>query len=142
MITKMKTVFLLAMALLLCSCANIDEQIIGESKVGQASLRSVQTRVYETTNQREIVKSVISSLQDLDFVVDKADATLGTVSATRLSHNQTTTITVSVRSHGKKSAAVRANVRYGLMAVENPKIYQDFFTVLSKNLFLDAHSID
>jgi 16S rRNA G527 N7-methylase RsmG len=80
-------------------------------------------------------------LQDLGFVVDKADEVLGSVSATKLDGYQLR-ITVTVRPRGQTQLLVRANAQYNLTAVEDPEIYQDFFTSLGKSMFLTAHNVD
>ena len=84
---------------------------------------------------------MISTLQDLSFVVDKADLELGTVSATKLSGYQLR-MTVTVRPRGTNQMLVRANAQYMDKAVEDPKPYQDFFTALEKSMFLTAHQVD
>jgi hypothetical protein len=83
---------------------------------------------------------VIATLQDLGFVIDRADATLGSVSATKLDSNLLK-ITVSVRPRANQML-VRANAQYNLTPVEDPKPYQDFFTSLSKSLFLQAQNVE
>jgi hypothetical protein len=37
---------------------------------------------------------------------------------------------------------VRANAYYNVDPIEDPATYQDFFTSLSKALFLTAHEVD
>jgi hypothetical protein len=37
---------------------------------------------------------------------------------------------------------VRANAQFNDKAVEEPKLYQDFFVVLEKALFLTAYQVD
>ena len=85
--------------------------------------------------------SVIATLQDLSFVLDKADLDLGVVSATKLSGYQMR-ITVIVRPRGSSQLIVRANAQIDEHAVVDPKPYQDFFTALEKAMFLTAHEVD
>jgi hypothetical protein len=80
-------------------------------------------------------------LQDLGFVVDKADLDLGALSATKLSGNQRR-ITVIVRPRGSSQLIVQANAQIDDHAVVDPKPYQDFFTALEKSMFLTAHEVD
>ena len=87
------------------------------------------------------MRTVIATLQDLSFVVDKADLDLGTVSATKLSGYQLR-MTVTVRGRGESQMLVRANAQFMDKAVEEPKPYQDFFTALEKSMFLTAHQVD
>ncbi len=88
-----------------------------------------------------VVRNVVASLQDLNFVIDKADADLGTVTATKLSGYQIR-MTVTVRPKGDTQMVVRANGQYNNKVILDPVMYQDFFAVLQKSLFLTANSID
>jgi len=121
-------------------CAPSTEAVLqaGESAV---ALRSFQQRAFDTTDLEKTLRSVIATLQDLSFVVDKADLDLGMVSATKLSGYQLR-ITVTVRPRGDTQMLVRANAQYMDKAVEDPKPYQDFFTALEKSMFLTAHQVD
>jgi hypothetical protein len=80
-------------------------------------------------------------MQDLGFVIDKADETLGTISGTKLD-GYALRLTVSVRSKGESQLVVRANAQYNITAVEDPIPYQNFFTSLEKAMFLTAHAIE
>jgi hypothetical protein len=84
-------------------------------------------------------RAIISTLQDLGFVIDRADYTLGVVSATKLNVYQLK-MTVSTRPRGKEQTLVRANAQFNIQPVEDPKPYQDFFASLEKSLFLTAHA--
>ena len=88
------------------------------------------------------MQTVISTMQDLDFVIDKADFMLGTVTGTKYLGNAVVEMTVTVRPRGEKQLLVRANAQYGINSVEDPETYQDFFTALEKALFLTAHQVD
>jgi len=116
-------------------------QAVMETSQSAVALRSFQQRAFDTTDKAETMRSVIATLQDLSFVVDKADLELGTVSATKLSGYQLR-ITVTVRPRGTTQMLVRANAQYMDKAVEDPKPYQDFFTALEKSMFLTAHQVD
>lgn len=124
----------------LAGCA-VSNNAVLESKDSAVQLRSFQTRAFDTTDKIKTLRTIIATLQDLGFVVDKADATLGSVSATRLSGYELR-ITVTVRPRGKTQLLVRANAQYQDRAVENPKPYQDFFTALEKSMFLAAQQVD
>ncbi len=110
----------------------------GQSAV---ALRSFQQRAFDTADVEKTLRTVIATLQDLSFVVDKADLDLGTVSATKLSGYQLR-MTVTVRARGTTQVLVRANAQYMDKAVEDPKPYQDFFVALEKAMFLTAHQVD
>ena len=104
-------------------------------------LRSYQSRVFETADRRQTLRTVIATLQDLDFVIDKADATLGSISATKLAGYRMR-ITVTVRPRGTAALLVRANAQHELSAVEDPEPYQNFFAALEKTMFLTAQAVD
>lgn len=121
-------------------CAPSTEAIM-ETGQSAVQLRSFQQRAFDTPDVEKTLRTVIATLQDLSFVVDKADLELGTVSATKLSGYQLR-ITVTVRARGTSQVLVRANAQYMDKAVEDPKPYQDFFTALEKSMFLTAHQVD
>lgn len=131
---------LIVLSLLIIGCQNSRKQLLATAE-SQVKLRSIQTRAFDTTDRNKTLRTVIATLQDLAFVVDRADETLGTVSATKLD-GYSLRITVSVRPRGKTQLLVRANAQFNLTAVEDPAIYQDFFTSLGKSMFLSAHSVD
>jgi hypothetical protein len=136
--------FVALLALVSCTtlvgCAPSTKAVL-ETNQSAVQLRSFQQRAFDTTDKEKTMRSVIATLQDLSFVVDKADLELGTVSATKLSGYQLR-ITVTVRPRGDTQMLVRANAQYMDKAVEDPKPYQDFFTALEKSMFLTAHQVD
>lgn len=109
--------------------------------MSQVQLRQIQSRAFDTTNRTKMLRTIISTLQDLGFVIDKADDELGTVSATKLNGYQLR-MTVTVRLKGEKQLLVRANAQYMVTTVEDPLPYQQFFTSLEKAMFLTAHQVE
>ena len=120
-------------------CAPTSQEIL-DSDESQVALRGIQTRAFDTTDKRKMLRTVITTLQDLGFVIDKADNVLGTVSATKLD-GYGLRITVTVRPRGQTQLLVRASAQYQLQRVEDPEPYQNFFAALSKAMFLEAHSV-
>ena len=123
-----------------CNTTNSNQQEIlaGGSQV---ELRSYQTRTYDTDDKIRVLRAVVSTLQDLGFVLDKADDVIGIVSATKLDRASNyqvykLSMSISVRPSGQQMT-VRANAQFNLTAIEDPGPYQDFFTSLDKGLFLD-----
>jgi starvation-inducible outer membrane lipoprotein len=131
--------WLLLQALMIAGCATTDSQIAGSGS--QVEIRQIQTREYDTLNKAMTLRSVIATLQDLSFVIDKADATLGTVTATRYDR-YVMRMTVTVREKDGERIAVRANARINEDAVTDPKTYQDFFVALDKAMFLTLNKVD
>ena len=50
----------------------------------QVQLRSYQSRTFPGNDREKALRGVIGTMQDLGFVIDKADAVLGTVTGTKL----------------------------------------------------------
>lgn len=126
--------------LLLGGCAQRQREIF-ETSESQLALRSMQTRVFDTDDKNTMLRTVIATLQDLGFVVNEADADLGTVTATKRS-GYALKVTVSVRPKGKTQMIVRASAQYNIYIVEDPEPYQKFFAALSKAAFLEANQIE
>jgi len=127
-------------AALMFGCVSSIDQVM-KTDQSAVQLRSYQERAFDTADKEQTMRSVIATLQDLSFVLDKADLDLGIVSATKLSGYQLR-VTVTVRPRGSSQMLVRANAQQGEMAVEDPKPYQDFFTALEKSMFLTAHEVE
>lgn len=133
------TVVLLA---ILQGCASVNEQVLDTSETQtQLQMRQVQSRTFETNDKERTMRAVIATLQDLGFVLDKADLTLGTISATKLD-GYAMRMTVSVRPKGEGKMVVRANAQMNTTPVTAPAPYQSFFRALERSMFLSAHSVD
>lgn len=113
-----------------------------ETNESQVKLRSMQTRAFDTADKKKMMQTVISTMQDLDFVIDKADLMLGSVTGSKFVNQAIVTMTVTVRPRGEKQLLVRVNAQYGIQSVEDPATYQDFFIALEKSLFLTAQQVD
>lgn len=125
----------------LAACQTDSRQQVLATSASQVQLRGIQSRAFDTTDQVKTLRTVIATLQDLGFVIDRADATLGTVSGTKLQGYQLR-ISVSVRPRGQTQTLVRANAEYNLSAVEDPLPYQQFFAGLERAMFLTAQQVD
>ena len=126
-------------AIALLGCATPTRQL-AKMDTSQLNLRSMQTRAFDTTDKKKALRSVISALQDFDFLIDEINQDLGLVSATR--GFDRLQITVTVRLNGETQVLVRANMEYNRKGVEDPSAYQSFFTHLEKSMFLTAHEVD
>ncbi len=137
----MKPLFpvILVCASLLSGCATTNQRVLDLGDETQLQKRSYQSRIFETADKEKVLRAIISTLQDLGFVIDRADLMLGTISATKQDRNQIR-ITVSVRPKGNDRMLVRANAQLNISPIEDPKQYQDFFSSLEKSLFLTAHA--
>ena len=137
--TMRQLITFLCTGVLLCGCATSQNQLLQAGD--QLKLRSIQTKAFDTTDSVKTQRVILATLQDLGFVIDKADKELGSISATKLD-GFNLKMTVSVRPKGETQLLVRANAQYQLKAVEDPQPYQNFFAALSKALFLEAHQVE
>ena len=138
---------MLVMLLLLAGCAAPTASVTAGGN--QAELRQMQTREYQQLDRRSAMRSVIATLQDLGFVIDRAEYELGLMTATRYEERtgpragqHIVRVTVTVTERAEQRLTVRANARYGETAIEDPEAYQDFFAALDKSLFLTANRVD
>jgi hypothetical protein len=137
----------LAICMLLSGCVTGAREAIFEPG-GALAARSYQTRTLETGDANAAMRAVISTLQDLGFVIDRADAALGSVSATKLERYQVR-ITVTVRPGAAGRLLVRATADYSepqlgrtAVAIDDPLAYQDFFQALDRSVFFAAQKTE
>ncbi len=131
------------------ACASSKEHLLKMDE-SQVEMRSMQTRAFDTTDKEGMLRTVISTLQDLGYIVNEANEVIGTVSArtTDIKYKLFSKkklpllITVTVRPRGETQLLVRANAQFDDKAVKNPLVYQNFFNVLEKSIYLSAHEVD
>jgi hypothetical protein len=135
-----KIIILSSLILFLSSCASTSATIL-ETDESALKLRSIQSRIFDTTDKETTMRTIIATMQDLSFVINKADLSLGSVSGTKLKGYKLD-LTVSVMKRGDKQIVVRANASLGINPVVEPEPYQDFFISLEKAMFLEAQKIN
>lgn len=134
----MKKIFsALVIIVLLTGCSSMHQGVL-ETSQSQVQMRNYQSRSFDTSDRALVLRSVISTMQDLGFIIERADEKLGTISGT--SFINSSKLTVSVRTIGKK-VVVRANAQAGLNAIEDPVPYQNFFDSLGQSLFLENNKV-
>lgn len=146
MISNRITLYLVLVVLgLTAACATTQDRLL-EMSTGQVELRSVQTRAFDTSDRLLTLRAVVATLQDLGFMIERADATIGVVSAVknemRLGAFSPLKITVAVRAKGERQMLVRASAEFRSAMVTDPKPYQNFFGALEKAMFLAAQNVD
>jgi hypothetical protein len=105
----------------------------------QMKIRSVQTRAFEVKDRQMAIRGVIAVLQDLGFVVERANESLGLVTAARFAEPNfydVVSVTVTVRQETDGRMMIRANAIYNNKPIEDPKVYQNFFAALERSLFI------
>jgi hypothetical protein len=55
---------------MVAGCATQNQHVMESGSA--VELRSFQTRTFDTTDKKEMMNAVIATLQDLDFIIDKA----------------------------------------------------------------------
>ncbi|ARJ56714.1 hypothetical protein [Campylobacter cuniculorum] len=131
--------------LIMTGCMANSKQMIIEN-TQQLEVRSYQTKTYETS-KNIAARACVAALQDLSFIIDKADMETGTLSATKLDKNANLKMTIVVRANGTKQAIVRANAQFSSSmqmpaSVDDPEVYQRFFEVLDKAIFFEEKGIN
>lgn len=128
---------------ILCTgCETTADRVLDNGDQTQLQKRSYQSRSFDTSDKAKVMNATIATLQDFGFIINKADFTLGSVSASRFQNSGNIVMTVVARSRGAKQIVVRTNAQFGLKPIEDPKLYQDFYSALSKSLFLQANNVD
>jgi len=104
----------------------------------QMKIRSYQTRVFDLSDQQKALRAVVSALMDLGFIVERVNVPMGLVTAAKFAgtgHSGFIEATVMVKPKGDNQIEIRANAIFNTKPVEDPKVYQNFFTTLQKSLF-------
>jgi hypothetical protein len=105
----------------------------------QMKIRSVQTRTFDVKDRQLAMRGVIAALQDLGFIIERANEPLGLVTAARFAepnYYDIVGVTVTVRQQEAGRMMIRANAIYNNKPVEDPKVYQNFFATLERSLFI------
>lgn len=105
----------------------------------QMKIRSFQTRTFDTQDSNAVLRAVAAALQDLGFIIERANAPMGLVTAGKFAGEGFTgfvEVTVMVRSTDTKQTEVRVNALFNTKPIEDPKIYQNFFTTVERSLFV------
>ncbi len=105
----------------------------------QMKIRSFQTRTFDFSDQNKVLRGVLAALQDLGFIIERANGPLGLVTAGKFAGGGLTgfvELTVTVRKKGEQRTEVRVNALFNTKPIEDPKIYQNFFAAVQRSLFL------
>ena len=137
---QLRTAVVLGCCTLIAACGTSKKELLAMDK-SQLQLRSIQTRAFDTTDRERTLRTIIATMQDLGFVIDDANLTLGSVTGTKLDNFQLR-MTATVRSRGRTQLLVRASMQFNLVQVDDPEPYQQFFTALGRAMFLEAHQVN
>jgi hypothetical protein len=105
----------------------------------QTRLRSFQTRTFDVADRQTALRAVLSVLQDLGFIIERANEPLGLVTGARFAEpdfNDVVGVTVTVRAVEGGQTMIRVNAIHNNRPVVDAEPYQRFFAALEKSLFL------
>jgi hypothetical protein len=105
----------------------------------QMKLRSFQSRTFDVKDRQLAKRGVIAALQDLGFIIERANDPLGLVTAARFAepnYHNVVGVTVTVRPQAEGRIMIRANAIYNNQPIEDPVVYQNFFATLERSLFI------
>ena len=105
----------------------------------QTKLRSFQSRTLDVADRQVAMRAVMAVLQDLGFIIERANEPLGLVTAARFAEpdfNDLVAVTVTVRAVEAGHMLVRANAVHNNRPVVDPETYQRFFAALERSLVL------
>jgi hypothetical protein len=102
-----------------------------------AKLAAMRSRVFATGDKPKALRAAIAALQELGFVIDRADFAAGSVSGAK-ADDYLLRWTVTAASAGAGRLLVRAVLRYDVTTVLEPEPYEKIFAILARHLALDA----
>lgn len=105
----------------------------------QTKLRSYQTRTFEIAERQVAMRAVLGVLQDLGFIVERANEPLGLITAARFAEpnwSDVVAVTVTVRTAADGQTMIRVNAIHNNRPIVEPEPYQRFFAALERSLIL------
>jgi hypothetical protein len=105
----------------------------------QMKVRNLQTRTFDVADRTVALRGVISALQDLGFIIERANEPLGMVTAARFAEPRyfdVVGVTVTVRMLSEERATIRANAIFNNQPITDPEVYRNFFATLERSLFI------
>lgn len=102
-------------------------------------MRSYQTRTFDVGDRQLALRAVLGVLQDLGFIIERANEPLGLVSAARFAepnYSDVVAVTVTVRTLSETQTMIRVNAIHNNRPVVDAEPYQRFFAALERSLML------
>lgn len=121
-----------------CALPQADQGLLAPTEA-QMKIRSMQTRIFDVKDRQAAMRAVIAALQDLGFIIERANEALGLVTAARFAepnYYDMLGVTVTVRPQPDDRVMIRANAIYNNKPIEDPKVYQNFFATLERSIFV------
>jgi ABC-type uncharacterized transport system auxiliary subunit len=130
---------LLALGLSGCASPPKEPETLLAPTEEQMKLRNLQTRTFDVADRAVALRGVISALQDLGFIIERANEPLGMVTAARFAEPRyfdVVGVTVTVRMLSEERATIRANAIFNNQPITDPEVYKNFFATLERSLFI------
>ena len=127
----------LCLALIACTAPEPSQDLLAPTEE-QAKLRSYQSRTLEISDRLTAMRGVMGVLQDLGFIIERANEPLGLVTAVKFAepnYYDVVGVTVTVRPQEGQQFLVRINAIYNNRPIDDPAVYQNFFAALERSLF-------
>jgi hypothetical protein len=122
-----------------CSAPKPSPNLLAPSEA-QTKLRSIQSRTFEVSDRLVALRGVMAVLQDLGFVIERANEDLGLVTGAKFAepnYLDVVAITVTVRPQDGGKHLIRVNAIFNNKPIEDPEVYQAFFAALERSLFVN-----
>jgi hypothetical protein len=108
----------------------------------QMKIRNLQTRTFDIADRKVAMRGVIAALQDLGFIIERANEPLGLVTAARFAeprYYDVVGVTVTVRSTSDTQTTIRANAIFNNQPITDPAVYRNFFSTLERSFFIERN---
>jgi len=105
----------------------------------QMKIRNLQTRVFDVSDRRAAIRGVIQALQDLGFIIERANEPLGIVTAARFAEPNfydVVGVTVTIRASSETQMTIRVNAIFNNQPITDPEVYRNFFATLERSFFI------
>lgn len=150
---RRKALTVTAAAGLLGACAATPEQQIRSLSAGESAVtvRSRQSRRFDTHDRELLVQSALGALQDLGFTITESDARLGLLRGTKTVGSEIRA-QIALRSSSDEAGQImratfqrvhnQPGARLGIgETLDDPALYQGFFERVAQSAFLTAHDV-
>lgn len=139
---SLATAFLVTMVL--SGCVTTQEPEVIMSTKGAVELRAIQSRKFETPDDKKVYRAIISVMLDLGYAITSLEPEARTITGNKLAQ---LTLTATIPASDAVSTTVRANAivrtapqkQVAPVQVDGAEFYQTrFFDPLAQALFLEA----
>ena len=130
--------------LVVSGCVTTQEPEVVMSTKGAVELRAIQSRKFETPDEKKVYRAIISVMLDLGYAITSLEPDARTITGNKLAQ---LTLTASIPASDAETTTVRANAivrtspqkQVAPVQVDGAEFYQiRFFDPLAQALFLEA----